>query len=386
MLGKRQKKWTVLVYTMVLVVIWVLMATVVLNIAVQLSVEFKNRNIEISLTNLIEAKWDLAMKHARTVNATGSGFSDILSCPQWITMSGSSIRTTGIDTQIRFLDSAVVCQAENAHNSQDLEIYFNADYTDLEFAEYDERQTPLGGANLSGVFSDSDITRITLSGNWYISPDGYDDNFDSDNYQVSSTGALLYPDWYIDNDADSRLLHYGYVIENSGFFNVFWNNIRSKSYIRENPHNIDTVHSIPWDITSGYLHLDIDAPHRIVLYRIDGDIYNQTNELIVQETLTGTWQSAGLWYLQDDMSLLSSTGSAYDFDFANNDYALFVENTSTGTLLYQIRWEDASSWSGIYITPLRDDDPALFWYLGWHLLIDDDGKLVGDQFEVFWLK
>ena len=40
---------TVLVYTMVLVVLWVFMATVVLNVATELSVEYEKRNIEISL-------------------------------------------------------------------------------------------------------------------------------------------------------------------------------------------------------------------------------------------------------------------------------------------------------------------------------------------------
>jgi hypothetical protein len=48
-----------------------------------------------------------------------------------------------------------------------------------------------------------------------LAPDGYDDNFDSDNYQNSSTGSTYYPDNYLDNDADARALNYGYVIENS---------------------------------------------------------------------------------------------------------------------------------------------------------------------------
>lgn len=380
------KRWTVLVYTMVLVVIWVFMATVILNIAVQLSVEYDNRNIEISLINLIEAKWDLSIKYAKDVNATGSGIVDIISCPEWITMSGSNLRTTGIDTEIRFLNSSILCKATNAHNAQDLDIYFNADYTDLEFAEYSWRQVVLNSSSVSWIFTDSDSTNIDLWSAWYLIWDGYDDDFDSDNYNISSSWSLYYPDNYEDNDADSKLLSYGYIIEDSGLFNVFWNNIKSKAYIRSNQNNINANHAVPWDVSSGYLYLDINKAHKIVLYRINPTVYNESNELIIEELLTWTWQAAGVWYLQDDLSIGTGTTDAYDFNFSSNDYALFVENTSSGALLYQIRWEVASSGSWIYINPLKDDDPILFEYLGWHMLIDDNGRLIWDQFEVFWLK
>jgi hypothetical protein len=48
------------------------MATVVLNVATELSVEYKNRNIEISLQGTITTKSELAMKYARDTNNTGS--------------------------------------------------------------------------------------------------------------------------------------------------------------------------------------------------------------------------------------------------------------------------------------------------------------------------
>jgi hypothetical protein len=70
------------------------MATVVLNIAVQLSVEYEKRNIEISLAGIIKTKGDLTIKYAKDLNQTGSGFVDILSCPTGITMSGTTIITT----------------------------------------------------------------------------------------------------------------------------------------------------------------------------------------------------------------------------------------------------------------------------------------------------
>jgi hypothetical protein len=72
---------------MVLVVLGVFMATVVLNVATELSIEYNNRNIEISLMNIIETKGDLSMKYAKELNNTGSGFVDLISCPDNMSMS-----------------------------------------------------------------------------------------------------------------------------------------------------------------------------------------------------------------------------------------------------------------------------------------------------------
>jgi hypothetical protein len=46
------------------------MATVVLNVATELSVEYDKRNIEISLMNIIETKGDLSIKYSRELNNT----------------------------------------------------------------------------------------------------------------------------------------------------------------------------------------------------------------------------------------------------------------------------------------------------------------------------
>jgi hypothetical protein len=88
--------------------------------------------------------------------------------------------------------------------------------------------------------------------------------------------------------------------------------------------------------------------------------------------------------LQDDLSLsYTLTGNEYNFNFTNNDYAIFVENTGTGSLLYRIRGEETTTGSGIYLTAIQDDDPSIMSFLGSHMLIDDEGKLIGNQYEIF---
>jgi len=124
-----------------------------------------------------------------------------------------------------------------------------------------------------------------------------------------------------------------------------------------------------------------------MLYRIDETQYELSNELVIEEHLTGTGQSAGIGYLQDDLSLsYTLTGNEYNFNFVNNDYAIFIENTGTGSLLYRIRGEEAITGSGIYLTAIQDDDPSILSFLGSHMLIDDEGKLIGNQYEIFGLK
>lgn len=383
---KNSNSATVLVYTMVLVVIWVFMATVVLNIAVQLSVEYDKRNIEVSLASIIKTKWDLAIKYAKWRNTSGSWFTDIISCPTGITMSGNTLQTTWIDTQIRFIDNAVVCHAPSAHNGNDINIYFNAGYNDLEFSQYDESQVAINSGSLVATFSDSDTTQMSIPNTSYFSPDGIDDNFDSDNYNISSTGTTLYPDWYIDNDDDARLMTYGYILEGSWLYSAFWSNTPKKQYIQANPNNINTIHQTLWATWAWYLQLDINTDHALYLYEIEGDTYDDSNELIITNILTGTWQSGAVWYLQDDLSIATWSTNAYNFDFIANDYALFIENTGSGALLYQIRWESALTGSWVYLNALDDSDPSLISYLWSHLLVDDTWRLIGDMFEVFGLK
>lgn len=380
------KRATVLVYTMVLVVIAVFMATVILNIAVQLSSEFDIRNFEYSLENTIKLKWDLAMKYATSVNNSWNGFTDVISCPTNITMSGTTLRTNWITTEIRYIDDRIVCHAASAHNGIDLNIFFNASFTDLQFAEYDWFQIWINASNLVGNFSDTDSTQFTLANTSYLTWDSIDDNFDSDNYNIFSTGSIAYPDWYIDNDSDGRLLKYGYVLEWSDTYNIFWSNSEMKEYIGNNPNNSTPLFETLWTVTNGYLNIDVDNDHIISLYEIDKDMYDDSKEIIIKNVITGTSQSWGAWYLQNDMTIANSTNNAFNFDFSRNDYALFIENTGSGTLLYQIRWESIWDSKEIYINPLNDSDVSLFSYLWSHILTNTEWRLIGDMFEVYWLK
>ena len=375
---------TILIYTMILVILWVFMATVILNVAAELSSEYEIRNIEVSLINVIQTKSDLAMKYARTTNTNGSGFIDNVGCPSGFTMSGATQITTGINTDLKNELGVWFCEWTHAGNL--VKLYFNSGATDLDYAQYEWREVSVNSGTTSATFLDSDSTFIDLAASFPLESDLIDDNFDSDDYRVYSTGTTLYPDIYADDDVDSRLKKYGYIIEGSWPYNVFWSNDAMIWYIEANTYNDDTYNTILTGISSWYLYFDVAADHRMRLFEIDKNNYNATNEIIVTNQTQGQIQTAGIGYLQNDMTLSSWTGSAYNFDFTIHDYAIFIENASTGALLYQITGQDAVTGSGIYLNPLKDDDASLFSYLGSHMIIGNRGELIGTQLELFGLK
>lgn len=362
------------------------MATVVLNVSVELSSQYELSKLETSLTSNIKTKWSLSIKYANSLNSNGSGFVDNISCPQGITMSGTTLRTTNINTNIRFLSWSIVCLAENAHNWEDLQIFFNNNYNDVHFLDFWGYQRFVNSWSLTVSIPDSDATQVDLVSSAYISPDGYDDNFNSDNYLWNSTWSIDYPDGYSDQDDWAGKMQYWYVLEDSGLYNIFWSNSAISSFI-DNAVDDTAYFAKVWDVSSGHLHLDIDSDFRIVLYEIDKSRYNETKELYVTNSHFWTGQIANIWYLQNDMTLSTSIDTnTFDFNFQTTDYALFLENTSSGALLYRLTWEQAGTGTWIYLNPLDMWDTSVYSYLWSHVLVDDEQRLIADQFEVFWLK
>jgi hypothetical protein len=158
--------------------------------------------------------------------------------------------------------------------------------------------------------------------------------------------------------------------------------------INDNTNNNDSLNVKLWDVTSWYLHLDVDKNFDVKLAKFNKSSYTGTNELIVLQSLS--WSSlAWSGYLQNNAGVLSLTwvisGSVYSFDFKNNDYALFLKSTWTGTLLYSITWK-TSSGTWIYINPIDDSDPNVIRYLWNEILIDSNWRYMSKESELFFEK
>ncbi len=358
---------------------------VVLNVAANFSLEYERQKLSVSMNNIMKYKSDIIIKLEKERNTSGSGFIDTLSCPKNITLSWAT-NTSTVDTSLMYEEGVFVCRGTYGWNT--LDIFFNSWSTDIALAKYDTlHEVPLNSTQITGIFDDVDTTFIDLWNTAYTTtPDSIDDNFDSDNYKRNSTGAIDYPDGYTDDDADARIITYGYILPNSGLYNIFWSNDIMMNYIAENTNNTG------WDVIplhgKGRLILDSDKDFRIVIYEIDKARYNDTTETVISSSFFGTGQLASLGYIQDnaDLSLsLSGSTTAYEFDFATTDYAIFLENTSTGSLLYQLRGETLTG-TPMYITPLKDDDPSLISYFSSHVFVDATGRLIADMREFFALK
>ncbi len=394
----RNSAATVLVYTLMLVTLSVFIADVILNISLELSRSFRVEQISKTIINIIKTKAELSFKYSREINGDGWWFVDNISCPQSVTLStpvlnASPIVTPGISTSLARENDSLYCLSSQVHQWKDLKILFKDDFTDIAFAQYDGYYVSVNQNELSAVFADSAGTQIDIWSQAYLSSDGVDDNFNSDDYTVGSSIWTYYPDAYIDNDVNARLEMYGFITSDSGLYNIFWSHDELWSYIEENSNNTDSVYGkLSKDsLSEVLLYLEFDQEYRLVLYRVDKDRYNATRELIMTEKREGISSQPAIWYLQDDAELsLSSekTGNEYVFDIAQYDYILFVENLTTEELLlYRVRAEEnLDDGKQLYINPIKDDDMALLSYFGTHVYINEEGRLIWESLEIFDIK
>jgi len=379
--------WSVLIYTLVLVVISLIMALVILGIAGVLSSNAEIQEITRKLWNNVLSKGNLSIKYSQIVNSNGSWFTDVLRCPTSVTMSGT-VSISGTTPTISHEDGDFFCTADHSWNPY--RIYFLSGGITETIAEFQGDTIDMSSGVPSENFSDGDNTRMTFSMASTVWSDGIDDDFNSDNYLISSTWSWLYPDLYVDDDADSRKLLYGYANPWVWFVNMMWANQSTNQYIEDNPNNTDTLTEKIGSMTSsGVALLDINQNNQMQLFVLDRDTYNHTKEIITTSSYSSADNLWGLWYLQENSGILSlsstKTGNEFLFDFANHDYAMFIRNNSTGALLYTVRVETQTG-TGVYINPIDDSDEVVLKALANDIIIDNEWRFLYDQFEVIGFK
>ncbi|MCH8519025.1 hypothetical protein LAT59_04670 [Candidatus Gracilibacteria bacterium] len=393
------QKGTILVYTLILVILGVFMALGTLNLAQKLEADYAVRQLDMFFSDTIKSKSNILLKYGKNLNNSGGGFIDNIGCPQNISFSGSTQAASGVETILRFQDDLFFC--EGLYDENDFRVYFNPDFTDTQYLEYEGHEIPFNNSLREGTLGDSEETYVDGNNSFPLQPDGIDDNFDSDNYRMSSTGSLLYPDDYRDNDVDHRLMKFGYIPPGSGWYNIFWSNDRMREYIDGNTNNIPPILNLG-EVTQGYIYLDINTQFNMRIVRFDRNAYTEFNELRVLESWESVSTSGGsIGYLQSDLSLLETitygsdgstiisgdpTGEEFDFDFQNNDYAIFIQNMNLDTtLLYQMKVENVDG-TEVYSVPILDDDSAIISILGSHVIFGRNGLPIGEQLEIIQLK
>ncbi|MCP4523437.1 MAG: hypothetical protein GY828_04395 [Candidatus Gracilibacteria bacterium] len=386
---QQTKKAGVLIYTLVLVLLSLSMATIITsNIStLEDTLVISQNYADFNLTGGKETK--SIFQRSNYFNSNGSGITDNLSCPTNITMSGTTLRTTGINTVLTYTGGVNGCGIE--YDGDYLEISFNTDFSDFDQASWrlgdpsfnDVSGTMVGlkdfGAD-AGI--DPDYTFITFPRSAYLQPDNIDDNFNSDDYTVDSSSGNVYATGYIDDDADARIYKVGFIEPNDTWENVFWNNSKIESYIASNTNN-DSPSAHKLGTGSGHLYLDIEGDYDLRIVGFAKNKFSTSGELVPNGFRYEVGMGTGSGYLQNDATLESFTDtSSRTFHFNATDYAFFIKNTGSSLLKYKVGFANADG-KKIISLPLKDDEVGRLSYLYNKIIINGDGRYRYQQVEMF---
>lgn len=392
----RSKKATVLIYTLFLLNIALILGLVVFNVAWILMDSTTYYSTVRKLSNNILYKSNIALKYDTAVNSNGTGYSDFTSCPPNVTMSGNTVVSTTVYTTMKYAAGRFYCEGVFTGAvwwPSPVQIYYNDVNFMFTWATFKGNtiwvtswySTAVGNTS----FWDSNNTQISFSLLWLENRDRLDDNFNSDNYKTNSTGTTNYPWNYADDDVEGRKIIYFYIPMWAWYVNVFWNSPTVTATIANNPNNTDTFYKKIGIVSNARVFLDIDHPYGFQLVRFDKARYVASKELVANQILTSSSPTGRIWFVQSDGTIstnnMTPTGSEYAFDFVNEMYGLFLANQGNGTLLFNLK-AYTSTGAGIYITPIEDSATNLIKYSGTDILIDNESKYIGNEFEVVALK
>lgn len=179
------KKATILIYILVLISIVMIMAVVVLNNSIMLDNAFNYQTVKSELSKKIKEKWNMLANYDILINSDWSWFTDNVSCPDNIIMSGATVYSVWVETKRAFSWTTHICSG--SYNSITLNIFPNYNNTTFTWATWWPDSVLLND-NWSelvwlGSFPTYDSgTYITIPYNAFKKPDWIDDDFNSDNW------------------------------------------------------------------------------------------------------------------------------------------------------------------------------------------------------------
>ncbi len=375
---KQNKKASILIYILILVIITMFLWMIVFNNNSTLRYYKKIENIDTILLSTIYSKWKLAIKYTKELNSNWNWYTDNFSCPNSVTMSWN-VNIWINNTSLYSPTSSQNAYCYWTYSWDDFLIFFDNDYANFSWAIYKtekELLVDIWWLNFETQFSDSDTTKINFNGAGLGGIDSIDDDFNSDNYRTNSTWTVSswtdYPDdnlWnaFEDDDVKARKVNYSYIYPNSWLINVFWNNYKTNKIIDENTNNNDNINVKIWNTSTWILYFDVDEKIDLKIVKFDKNSFENYWELLELESYNYSSTGWEIGYLQNDSWVLSfsdnPTTNDFIFDFKNEDYWIFMENTSTWTILYRIQWYEKTTMKWIYLVPFDDSDDIIIKYL-----------------------
>ncbi len=238
-------------------------------------------------------------------------------------------------------------------------------------------------------FTDSDSTYLSFVSDGIMWEDWLDDDFNNDDYKVTWGSGVYYPDGFQDDDVIPRKTFYWSIPVWEDQYNIFWNNYKTNAFSSGNINNNDTLNVKIWDTSTGYVILDTynktNNLYNLKILEFDRDAYQNQFTLLPLASYSVEGLADYRWYIQKSSSWVLSiskdkTWNEYVFDFKNNDYWIFVSNTSTWTMSYRVEAE-TETWTWIYINPI-DDSWITIKAMANHIIIGPERNFIWDNFTV----
>ena len=215
--------------------------------------------------------------------------------------------------------------------------------------------------------------------------DWFDDNCNSDNFLWNNSGSVDYMNGFQDNDnlARKQLI---WIVVPWQQKNIFWNNEKIKDFIDNNPNNTDNFNKKLSGVTNWNLFLNINTWAILTLIEYNKTRYDDFWE--IKEIKSYTWVVSWSWYIAIEIhsnilklksNIFNPLVNNYDFNFSWSWYLLFLTNTWSNLINYNLSGFEQSTWSWVYLNPINDDisntwSIEILWY---------DVK-INNEWNIFW--
>jgi hypothetical protein len=128
------KKWSILLYVMLLINIALVVWIVVYNNSYVIVNNIDVWNNQEEVFSNIYNKWNISIESVKKYNSNWEWFLDGISCPQNITMSWTVNKTTWISSQLVYKYGIVRC--DGIYKSKEFQIYYDEFINDFKSVKF----------------------------------------------------------------------------------------------------------------------------------------------------------------------------------------------------------------------------------------------------------
>lgn len=342
------------------------------------------------LSSTTYEKGDIIIKSIKKYNSNWNWYTDLIWCPQNITMSWTSMSWTNISSSLTYLNWIIYCSWN--YNLDKFSIFFNKNF-DYFLQSYFKNDI----VNIvkiwldyfwERIFFDSDLTKFSFTPDWILW-DNIDDNFNSDNYRIDSQNWINYPNFFQDDDTIPRKTIFGNIKAWEKYNNIYWNNYKTNNIIDLNMNNVDYLNVKAWDTTNAIFNIDLNNiqnnNYDLTIFEFDKEKFENNNAILQINKFIWSNLNANSWYIQNNSwSLFLSNiinWNEFIFDLKNKDYWIFISNNSNWNMIYRLTAE-TQDWKWIYITPVNDFNEWIIEVFANNIFIDNEKNFSWENIKI----